>query len=101
VNFDTLTFAILLEYCPSGDVFTYTFDKVTVSNLGMCNTIFTQILEGITYMHSKRISHCDIKLENIVLNGNFQAKLIDYGFCEIGGHMIKYKKGTNGYYAPE
>ena len=32
-------------------------------------------------MHKKGITHRDIKLENFVLDKNFNIKLIDFGFA--------------------
>ena len=40
--------------------------------------IFRKIINGISYLHSKRIAHRDIKLDNIMVNENYDVKIIDF-----------------------
>lgn len=39
-----------------------------------------QIINGLSYLHSKKIIHCDIKPENIMVIENNKIKIIDYDF---------------------
>ena len=75
--------------------------KKVTENLG--RTIFKQIVSAIAYLHSKKIAHRDIKLENILINKHKQIKLIDFGFAlklEKGGTSNQHL-GTPAYLAPE
>ena len=47
----------------------------------LCRHYFKQLLMAIHYLHSNGIAHRDIKPENIVLDQNYDAKLIDFGFA--------------------
>ncbi len=40
------------------------------------------MIEGLEYLHSKKIIHRDIKLHNIVLDGQKKCKIIDYGLAK-------------------
>lgn len=42
--------------------------------------IFSEILEGLKYCHSRCITHRDIKLENLLLDDKNIMKIIDFGF---------------------
>jgi serine/threonine protein kinase len=38
-----------------------------------------QILEGLSYIDDKKIIHRDIKLENVVVSADLNAKIVDFG----------------------
>ena len=65
--------------------------------------IFKQVLSGIEYCHKLNVTHRDIKMENILLDENQNAKLIDFGFsiCSTPTQHLKVFCGTPSYMAPE
>ncbi|KAK8630965.1 hypothetical protein V6N13_079733 [Hibiscus sabdariffa] len=63
---------------------------------------------GITYLHEACrdcIIHCDIKPENILLDGDYMAKVSDFGLAKLVGRdfsrVLATMRGTWGYVAPE
>jgi serine/threonine protein kinase len=64
--------------------------------------LFRQIALAVQYLHRQEIAHSDIKPENVILDLEGNAKLIDFGFAkqkQIAGDDEKY--GTPIYMPPE
>lgn len=59
------------------------------------------MLESIEFLHQKGIYHRDIKLDNFVLDKNFQLKLIDFGFATESNAPITGFKGSVTYSPPQ
>ena len=55
------------------------------------------------FLHQRRITHCDIKLENILLGELGQVKLYDFGFDTqlLEGQMLQDLWGYLPYWAPD
>lgn len=67
--------------------------------------ILYQVCSAVQYLHSKGISHRDIKTENIMIDSDFNAKLIDFGlardFSVSEDKMLETFCGSPSYTAPE
>lgn len=63
--------------------------------------IFRAAAEGLAYLHSQGMLHCDIKPNNILVGDDGTVKLIDLGqACPV--HTVKPRvQGTPDYIAPE
>ncbi|KAI5586610.1 hypothetical protein BDE02_06G223900 [Populus trichocarpa] len=64
--------------------------------------------KGLAYLHEDcdvKIIHCDIKPENVLLDGQFLAKVSDFGLAKLmnreQSHVFTTLRGTRGYLAPE
>jgi len=72
--------------------------------------VFTQVAEGLSYIHSKDIVYRDLKPENILVSrvdqvaGKIDVKLSDFGhskFINDGFSIAMTRCGTPQYWAPE
>lgn len=102
---DRTNLCIVMECCYGGELFDRIKSRGHYSERRAANVI-KMIAEGVAYMHSKGVAHCDLKAENFLfLNDSDDSpiKIIDFG-------MVKYVKrrkyfkhlcGTPYYVAPE
>ena len=73
---------LLLEYCNGGNLLEYkkfyeNYYKTQINEIYI-QKILKQLINGLEYMHNKKVIHRDIKLENIVINfSKYPKKLKD------------------------
>ena len=81
---DSNFYYVIIEYCPHGNLFQFVVRhenaKLTEED---AKPIFRQVLETIQYLHSIRISHRDMKLENILLDSSGRIKISDFGLSKL------------------
>ena len=63
---------------------------------------FNQMLDSIEYMNSMKISHRDLKLENILVDTDLTLKVADFGYASLHKtDLLSSYRGTFTYMAPE
>ncbi len=127
---------IVMEYCEGGELFRYIRKKFAPRGFWHRNApcllrffglvkpkVYSerqvadwlrQTLEGLEYLHSKRIVHADIKPQNLMLKyleddksrkgmGDSPIKIIDFGLASVvkKKHLIRGQDGTPEYMSPE
>jgi serine/threonine protein kinase len=73
---------LVFDYIVGGELFEMVINPKEIPESGI-RLIFSQILRGIIYVHSKGIAHRDLKLENILLDENFCVKIADFGTANV------------------
>jgi len=78
-----------------------TLEKTRTLSLGDVLLVFRMVASGLNAMHQQGYVHCDIKPNNILINGSGDVRIIDLGQgCKIG--TVKHRiQGTPDYIAPE
>lgn len=95
-------FCIVLEYADAKDLNHYLKTHSNLSEERILR-IFSQVILGISYIHSKKIIHRDIKIANIFLFKNGLVKIGDFGISrEISEESLASTViGTPYFMAPE
>ncbi|KAK0105755.1 serine/threonine-protein kinase HAL4/sat4 [Cadophora gregata] len=54
---------------------------------------FMQFMRGLSYLHSRNITHYDLKLNNLILTVNGCVKIADFGHCLNWATMMRLPRG--------
>ena len=92
---------IVMEYI-CGDLLGFIRKRGRLSE-PVCKVIFKQLIEGLKYIHRKKIVHRDVKLDNILIDLTNTVKICDFGVSKkiSKGDPMYDHCGTPAYIAPE
>jgi eukaryotic-like serine/threonine-protein kinase len=97
---------IVMPVC--GDNFAQIASAARLRNNGPPFSVFSgyldmcyQVALGIEHMHAKEVVHLDLKESNILLGGDGQVVIADFGLSARVGAKLQLARGTPGYTAPE
>ncbi|CAD7971526.1 unnamed protein product [Amoebophrya sp. A120] len=97
---DRNTIYFLTEFLGGGDLF------LGIRAIGMlskkqCQFYSASILLALEYLHERKIIYRDLKPENVLLDFEGRAKLVDFGCCKQNTLRAYTVVGTPEYLAPE
>jgi serine/threonine protein kinase len=91
---------VIYENASNNDLNFYNQSNQTFSER-QAKLIFKKILEGIKAIHNSNLCHRDIKLDNILLDNDYNPKIYGFHFCCENSNDLKDFLGTYSYTAPE
>ena len=94
----------IYEYFEGSNLLDYIKQKKDLPEKQIKN-ILIQITRGTRFLHTYNIIHCDLKLDNIIINQKNEVKIIDFDLSIISNNNDGYISdeifGTMQYIAPE
>ena len=73
---------LVMEYAAGGELYDYLSERKVLAEQE-ARRIFRQISTAVFYCHKHKICHRDLKLENILLDQNGNAKIADFGLSNV------------------
>eukprot|EP00330_Aristerostoma_sp_ATCC50986_P010921 CAMPEP_0114592136 /NCGR_PEP_ID=MMETSP0125-20121206/14043_1 /TAXON_ID=485358 ORGANISM="Aristerostoma sp., Strain ATCC 50986" /NCGR_SAMPLE_ID=MMETSP0125 /ASSEMBLY_ACC=CAM_ASM_000245 /LENGTH=329 /DNA_ID=CAMNT_0001790639 /DNA_START=95 /DNA_END=1084 /DNA_ORIENTATION=- len=96
--------AMILELAANETIFDYVLGAGPFDDK-LARTYFKKLITAISQLHKNGYVHRDLKLENLLLNDNFDLLIADFGFAatftESIGDRMKTRLGTENYMPPE
>lgn len=90
---------IIMEYLENGTLQQEILRQFQLSEK-MARKYLIQLLDAVKYIHEHGILHRDIKAENILLDRNYNIRLVDFGFSHRKS-LAKTACGSPVYVSPE
>lgn len=93
---------LIMEYASGGEALDFVIAKGKMSE-ERARKLFRQVLHAVSYCHKRSVCHRDLKAENILLDADLNAKVIDFGFARIfdRSSLLGTYCGSPTYAAPE
>lgn len=99
---DSINYYLIMQLCPNGSLHQLIFKKGKLEE-NHVKILFYQILQIISFIHSRGIVHHDIKPENILFSNEMYPQIIDFGFSCFPdkNQELCSACGSNAYVSPE
>ncbi|CAM1332153.1 SIK3 (predicted) [Pycnogonum litorale] len=93
---------LVTEYASKGEIFDYLVVNGRMSEVE-ARAKFKQIIAAVSYCHSRKVVHRDLKAENLLLDADKNIKIADFGFSNYykEDSLLSTWCGSPPYAAPE
>jgi 5'-AMP-activated protein kinase catalytic alpha subunit len=88
-----------MEYIPGGELYDW-IRKTGKFIESEARHMFSQLINALEYMHGKGFYHRDVKPSNLLVDLEFNLKVVDFGFSTRNS-TCTLRKGTPEYMPPE
>ncbi|XP_022150280.1 serine/threonine-protein kinase HT1-like isoform X2 [Momordica charantia] len=104
-SFPSRACCVVVEYLPGGTLKNFLIrNRKKKLAFKVVIQLVLDLCRGLSYLHSKKIVHRDIKTENVLLDAQRTLKIVDFGVARVEAQNprdMTGETGTLGYMAPE
>ncbi|RHY13244.1 hypothetical protein DYB25_000078 [Aphanomyces astaci] len=92
----------VLDFCALGELYAV-LDEAPGGLFGndRASRYFRQIVSGVRFLHQSGFAHRDLSLENVLVDGNDNCQVCDFGLAASSSHLQAERVGKSFYMAPE
>lgn len=87
---------LIFEFARGGDVFDYIVNNPFSESI--TRTFLHQIIEALDYLHSNKLAHRDMKVDNLLFDEDFNIKIAGFGFSKYCEDILYSSLGTIGFF---
>ncbi|XP_071488467.1 serine/threonine-protein kinase ULK3-like [Diadema antillarum] len=95
---------LIMEYCSGGDLSQTIYQRIALPE-STVKTFLRQLASALRFLHSKKITHMDLKPQNLLLSNSYNPvlKVADFGFAQniTDEILTDTLRGSPLYMAPE
>ncbi|MFF5438460.1 serine/threonine protein kinase [Streptomyces achromogenes] len=92
---------LVMEFIEGRQLGVAVMERRPVKDPGVVASVIGQLCEILHEVHEKKLVHCDLKPENVIVEPNGRLRLLDVGHAVWMGEATCREHGTFGYAAPE
>ncbi|KAK4768096.1 hypothetical protein SAY87_003237 [Trapa incisa] len=105
INMPKNVCCVVVEYLPGGTLKSYLIkNRRRKLAFKVVHQLALDLARGLSYLHSQKIVHRDVKTENMLLDKSRTVKIADFGVARVEAsnpNDMTGETGTLGYMAPE
>ncbi|VDN34875.1 unnamed protein product, partial [Cylicostephanus goldi] len=91
-------YGIVMSYCKGPSLHYLLHEKSEPLDIGAALVIATQICQGVSYLHQKKIIHKDLRSKNIFIESKNKVVITDFGLFSMG--RLRYPRRNNAIWTP-
>jgi Protein kinase domain. len=92
---------IVMEQASYGNLYSLIVNGKFPADEILVRTYFQQLVQGVEFLHSHRIAHMDLRLENLFIGKDRNLRIFNFAYSQVQDEEPIKQREMDGYKAPE